>query len=139
MDLGECKKKGLIRKTKVDTNLVNSLIEMSDIKSRTVEQTVLDNLTINAFLPMAYDSLREILEAFSILEGFKVLNHDCLGKLLKNLYYGFDLIEFDRVRYIRNSINYYGDKVDLEEGQEIIKKIFIIREDVLKEVRKKLK
>lgn len=62
MDLKECEKKKIIRKTKVDTNLVKSIIEISSIKEETVKQVKLDDNNINAFLPMAYDSLREILK-----------------------------------------------------------------------------
>ena len=138
MDLKECEKKKIIRKTRVDTNLVKSIIEISEIKEETVKQVKLDNNNVNAFLPMAYDSLREILEAYCILPGFKVGNHDCLGKLIKKLNPNFDLISFDRFRYARNGINYYGNRTGLEEGTIIINNIFLLKKEILKELNKHL-
>ena len=131
MDLNECLRKGLIRKTKVDDELVKSLIEMSDIKESTVRNANIDKINISAYVSLAYDSLREILEALCVLNGYKVLSHICIGELLKTLIEDFDYEEFDRLRYIRNSINYYGRKIELEQGSEIIKKIFIIKKKIL--------
>jgi len=37
---------------------------------------------------------------------------------------------FRQFRYIRNGINYYGKKVDFEQGKEIIDKIFLLKKDV---------
>jgi hypothetical protein len=36
----------------------------------------------------------------------------------------FDFNSFDRFRYIRNGINYYGSKVDYEQGKKLIRKLF---------------
>jgi hypothetical protein len=134
MDLEECREKGFIRKIKINTNLVKSLIEISSIKEKSVMEIELNDININAFLPMAYDSLREILEAYCILYGFKVGNHICLGKLVKKLNPKFDLILFDRLRYMRNGINYYGNKVDLNQGKEIIHKIFLLKKEIQEDI-----
>ncbi len=40
MDLEECFRKGLIKKTKVDKELIKSLIEMSNIKEKTVNMQI---------------------------------------------------------------------------------------------------
>ena len=108
MDLDECYKKGFIRKVKPDLELVKSLIEMSDIKEKTVSSAKIDTLNISAYVSMAYDSLREVLESLCISKGYKVLSHVCIGELLKTLISDFDFNKFDRIRYTRNSINYYG-------------------------------
>lgn len=131
MDLNECFNKGLIKKIKVDKELIKSLIEMSDIKEETVATANINEKNISAYVSLAYDSLREILEALCILNGYKVLSHICIGELLKNILKDFDYEEFDRLRWIRNSINYYGEKVDFEQGKEIIKKIFITKRKIL--------
>ena len=136
MDVEECEKKGIIRKTRKDNNLVKSIIDISNIKEETINQTKLNSRNVNAFIPMAYDSLREIMEACCVMHGFKVINHDCLGKLVKKLKPEFDPNSFDRFRYIRNGINYYGTKTDLEEGKTIINKIFKLRKQILKNIKK---
>ena len=88
-------------------------------------------MNISAYVSLAYDSLREVLEALCILNGYKILSHICIGELLKDKIEEFNYVEFDRVRWIRNSINYYGEKVEFEQGKEIIKKIFTIKKNIL--------
>ena len=131
MDLDECFKKGLIKETRVDKELIKSLIEMSEIKENTVKTANINKINIPAYVSLAYDSLREILEALCILNGYKVLSHICMGEFLKDKIKDFDYNEFDRIRWIRNSINYYGEKVEFEQGKEIINKIFAVKKKIL--------
>lgn len=131
MNLNECYKKGLIKKTEINKDLIKSLIEMSNIKESAVKTAKINKVNISAYISLAYDSLREILEAICISHGYKVLSHICLGELLKDLLKEFDYNEFDRLRYVRNSINYYGEKVEFEQGKEIINKIFNMKKLLL--------
>lgn len=131
MDIGECKRKGFIRRTTVDDNLIKSLIEMSKISEKEVKVVNLNEDNISIYVSIAYDSLREILEAICISKGYKVTSHVCIGKLLKRLIEDFDFHSFDRFRFIRNSINYYGKKIGFAEGKEIIYKIFLIKKNLI--------
>ena len=131
MDIDDCFRKGLIKKTKVDKELIVSLIEMADIKEKTVQTAKIDEINISAYVSLAYDSLREILEAICISKGFKVLSHICIGEFLRKNIKGFDYNDFDRLRYVRNSINYYGIKVEFEQGKEMIQKIFDMKKSLL--------
>lgn len=63
MDLDECREKGFIKRTKRNCELAKSLIEMSGIKEKTVNDALIDKDNICAYLPMAYDSLREIMDS----------------------------------------------------------------------------
>ena len=83
MDLDECFRKGFIKKTRVDKELAESLVEMSGIKESAVNTARIDDINISAYVSLAYDSLREILEALCILKGYKVLSHICIGELLR--------------------------------------------------------
>ncbi|HLD11121.1 MAG TPA: hypothetical protein VJB89_03500 [Candidatus Nanoarchaeia archaeon] len=139
MDLEECKKLGFIRITNPNKEKTLSLIEISDIKEETINTTKLNGRNINAYVPLAYDSLREILEALCILFGYNITNHICLGELLKELIPEFDYNSFDRFRYIRNGINYYGKQIGLEEGKEVIDKIFLFRKNIKKLIFNKFK
>lgn len=136
MDLNDCFKKGFIKKTRIDKELIFSLIEMSDIKEQTVKTAVINKINISVYLPMAYDSLREVLEAICISKGYKVINHFCIGELLRDIFSNFNYDEFDRFRYIRNGINYYGTKVDFEQGKKIINSIFIMKKELKGETSK---
>ena len=127
MDLDECYKKGFIKRTRIDKELVQSLIEMADIKETAVNTAQVNEINISAYVAMAYDALREIMEAVCISKGYKVLSHLCMGELLKDKIGGFNYNDFDRLRYTRNSINYYGKKIDFSQGKDIIAKIFSMK------------
>lgn len=131
MDLDECFRKELIKEVRIDKELVKSLIEMSNIKEITVKAAKIDEVNVSAYVSLAYDSLREVLESLCILKGYKVLSHICIGEFLKKILKEFDYEEFDRLRWIRNSINYYGEKIEFEQGKEIIKKIFTMKKKIL--------
>jgi len=68
MDLDECFRKGLIKKTRANKELVKSLIEMSEIKEISVKTANINEINISAYVSLAYDSLREILEALCIFK-----------------------------------------------------------------------
>ena len=137
MDLNECFKKGLIRRIRGDKGLIKSLIEMANIKEITVKTAKVNEQNISAYVSLAYDSLREILEAICLSLNYKVLSHICVGELLKDKLKDFDYEEFDRLRYIRNSINYYGVKIEFEQGKEIIKKLFVMKSQLIKRYLRK--
>ena len=134
MDIEECKRKGFIKKTAVNTSLVKSLLEVAGIKENAVKSDA-NEANISAYVPMAYDSLREVLEAFCVLHGYKVMSHVCLGELVKTLLKDFDYFSFDRFRYASNSINYYGEKIGFKEGNEMIKKIFALKRKMEDEIK----
>lgn len=132
MDLDECIRKGFIKKTRVNRELVKSLIEMSDLRETVVRKARLDEKNISVYVSMAYDSLREVLESICILHGYKVTSHVCIGELMKTLVNDFDFERFDRFRYTRNSINYYGRKIDFGQGKELIQKMLMMKARLLK-------
>lgn len=132
MDIDDCYKKNFIKKTRLDVELIKSLLEMSEIKEIAVNSAKIDKVNISAYVSMAYDSLRESLEALCISLGYKVTSHVCLGELLKSLIKDFNFSDFDRFRYIRNGINYYGTKIEFKQGKEIMSKMFAMRKEILK-------
>ncbi len=127
MELEECKKRGMIRSVSVDAPLIQSLKEMAAIKEKAVKDASITEETISAYVSLAYDALREILEAICLSKGKKILNHVCLGAFLQKELGSFEYDDFDRLRYVRNSINYYGKQVGYEEGSSFIEKIFAMK------------
>src|SRR3989338_4101821 len=70
-----------------------------------------------------YSSLLEMLHAIVILEGYKVENHICLGYYLRDILKKEDLFRlFDDCRYKRNSLIYYGKRMDFETAKDAIEK-----------------
>lgn len=135
MDLNNCIKRGFIRRVKVDKNLINSILGMSMSEEETVKEAKLNRKNISTYCVVAYSSLRQILEAMSLNEGYKVTSHICTGLLLKKKVKDFDVEFFERLRKIRNKISYYGEGVDFETGAELIQNIFKLN----KKLRAKLK
>ena len=138
MNINECKQQGFIRHAQPNTHKAKSLMEISDIKEKTIHSAEFNDENVNAYLPLAYDSLREMLEALCLIFGYNVTNHICLGELVKDLIKNFDYLSFDRFRYVRNGINYYGKKIGFEDGKEIIRKIFEMRKVIKKEVNARI-
>jgi hypothetical protein len=132
MELDECIQKGFIKETKIDYRLIRSLMETSNIKEDVVNLSKLDKVNMHAYLPMAYDSLREVLEAVCILHGYKVLSHICIGELLKNISKDFSFDNFNEFRTVRNNINYYGKRIDFSFGKNIIKQVFHMKKIIVK-------
>ena len=135
MDLEECKRKGVIKKTFPNKALVKSLLEVSSIKAKVIKKTNLDEENLLVFLPAAYDALRGTLEAFCVLEGYKVVSHVCLGELVKALDPAFDFSSFDRFRYARNGVNYYGRRIGLGEGRNLIGKVLKMEKQIAEKTR----
>ena len=70
-----------------------------------------------------YSSILEMVHALLLLEGFKVNNHICLGFYLKDVLKEEELYRvFDDCRYKRNSLVYYGKRMDFETAKDAIKK-----------------
>jgi len=139
MDLKNCIDKGLIKKTRVNKELAKSLLRTAAAKEIAINSARIDEVTISAYVPMAYDALREVLEAICVLNGYKVISHICTGELVKTLVKEFNFVEFDRFRYARNSINYYGEMIDFPQGKDLIKKMLNMKKQLEKAVKKSLR
>ena len=73
---------------------------------------------------MAYDSPRELWEALALQKGYKIYNHECYTSFLKEiLNESLKGEEFDDIRKIRNSVNYYGKELSIEESKKTIERI----------------
>ncbi len=70
-----------------------------------------------------YDVLRSILEAISAIDGFKIYAHEAFTFFLREKNEEIFAEKFDRFRRIRNSINYYGKSIGIEEAKETSEEI----------------
>ena len=62
-------------------------------------------------------------DALTILEGYKIINHICLGYYLRDVLKNQSLFRiFDDCRIKRNSLVYYGKTIDFETCRETISK-----------------
>mgnify|MGYP001601626531 CR=1 FL=1 len=113
--------------------LQHSLINTSKNKLQSSELLTLNETTASSKLSLAYDSLRELLEAIALKNGYKIYNHECYTAFLKEILNESakgDL--FDQIRKARNSVNYYGKEISLEECQKLINQIKELRANLEK-------
>ena len=128
MDWKECIKKKIAKEIKTDADLIKSLVKTSNNKIQSEEKLNLDDSTSGSKISLAYDSLRELLEVLAIKKGYKIYNHECYTYFLKEiLNESIKGDEFDELRRIRNSINYYGKDVSISESREILQRIKNLR------------
>ena len=128
MNWEDCKIKRLVKEMAVDEELILSLIDQSNKKLITDKFSPLNEDTASTKFSNNYDSLREILEATAIKKGFKIYNHDCFFGFLKEiLKLEKEAFEFDNFRRIRNSINYYGEDLSLEDSERLIAEVNVLR------------
>ena len=133
MDWNDCIKKRIAKEVVVDLDLIESLIRTSNNKLISEEKLTLDNSTSGSKISLAYDSLRELLEALAIKKGYKIYNHECYTYLLKEiLNESAKGDEFNELRKIRNNINYYGKDTSIIEAKDVLKRIKRLREEILK-------
>lgn len=133
MDWLECNKKRIVKEVSPDREMMSSLLQTSNNKLASEEKLGMDEITASSKVSLAYDSLREVLEALSLEEGYKIYNHECYVAFLKEIKKKGELAEdFDEIRIVRNDINYYGKDISVEEAEDLIKKVRKLRGDVIK-------
>lgn len=131
MDWKECWDKRIVKDARKDENLIKSLIEMSNIKEKIVNSVEINENSALVYIPTAYDSLRELIEALALKKGFKIYNHECYTAFLKEIIRETRLgEEFDKLRIVRNSINYYGKRITLEDSKKVMNSINLLRKKI---------
>ena len=133
MDFNECLKKRIAKEVNEDKELITSLIKTSQNKFDSEKKLELSEVTSSSKISLLYDSLRELLEALAIKKGYKIYNHECYTYLLKEILNESNKgDEFDELRKIRNSINYYAKDISVSEAKDVLERIKKLRDDILK-------
>ena len=133
MDFNECIKKRIVKEVKEDKELIASLIKTSQNKLDSEKKLELSEVTSGSKISLLYDSLRELLEALAIKNRYKIYNHECYTHFLKEiLNESIKGAEFDELRKIRNSINYYAKDISVEEAKDVLERIRKLREEIIK-------
>ena len=124
---------GKARKAEPDKLMANSIIKNTFEDLKFLDEIKLTENSKRKLVVNYYDSLRSLLEAISLMMGYKIYSHEAFTYFLKEN--GEDLIslKFDRFRKIRNGLNYYGKSIQLKGAEEIINEL----KEVIKLVKKK--
>lgn len=104
-----------------DYERAKSLIETSKERISLIKE--INRQNANFVFEDYYNSILKLLQALTLKNGYKVINHICLGFYLRDFLRREDLfVVFDDLRYKRNSLTYYGKKMDFEVAKETILK-----------------
>ncbi len=104
-----------------DINRAKSLIETANERISLIKN--LNEKNCNFVFEDYYTSLLEILQAMTFKKGYNILNHLCLGFYLRDVLKREDLyLSFDDLRFKRNSLTYYGSRMDFETAKQAIEK-----------------
>ena len=124
MDWKECCSRRIAKDVKPDTGMIASLTKSSKNKSESESKLEMSNTTAGSKLSLAYDSIRELLEALALKSGYKIYNHECYAAFLKEVMKeSYKADEFNDIRKVRNAVNYYGKEISVEEASELIARI----------------
>ncbi|MDP1695914.1 MAG: hypothetical protein Q8L29_03305 [archaeon] len=114
-----------------DIKRAESLIETANERINLIKEV--NEKNCNFIFEDYYTSLLELLQARAFKKGFNILNHICIGYYLRDVLKREDLyILFDDLRYKRNSLTYYGNRMDYEIAKQAIEKC----KKIIKELKK---
>ena len=120
MDFDDFIRQGKVIKGEKDSQKAKALIRMSDDILSFVSKLSVEETSASPIFSNAYEAIRQILEAISLSQGYKVYSHEAYNSYLKSLKEEKLAITFDRLRKLRNGINYYGERVSKEITKEAI-------------------
>lgn len=107
-----------------DKAKAKSLIAIAHARIEFITKIKLEESNANFIFENYYSSILEIIHALILLNGFKIENHICLGYYLRDILKREELFRiFDNARSKRNSLIYYGQRMDFETAKDIIEKI----------------
>ncbi len=117
----DCLENGSTVKVSKNIERAKSLIETSEERLTLIKK--IDKKNSNFVFEDYYTSLLELLQALVIKQGYKIINHVCLGYYLRDAIKREELYRaFDDLRYKRNSLTYYGKRMDFETAKQAIEK-----------------
>jgi hypothetical protein len=126
----ECLELNDASKITPDTEKSKSLKEIADERIKQIKG--INEKNANFVFEDYYSSVIEMIHSLSLIEGYKISNHICLGYYLRDVLKREDLFKiFDDLRYKRNSLTYYGKKMDFETAKNAIEK----SKNIIKELK----
>ena len=111
----ECLFEGDVRQVSKDTKKSDSLKRTAEGRIKFFNNQQINEENANYIFEGYYTSIIEMLHSLTISKGYSVSNHICIGCYLRDVLKRDDSYRiFDGLRYKRNSLVYYGNKMDFE-------------------------
>lgn len=119
----ECLESNASLKVTPNKAKVTSLIDTATGRIQFLAETDIKESNANYIFENYYSSVLEFMHALVLLHGYKVGNHICLGYYLRDILQKQELFRlFDDCRFKRNSLVYYGRKMDFENAKSGIER-----------------
>lgn len=118
MDWTECKDK-FIRAVEIDEERITSIVETILSRMKFIESIKPANENASFIFENYYEVIKELLVALLLKKGMRSKNHQCLFTFF-NKEYGYDA-EVNlmlQMSYLRNRLDYYGEKINYEYLQQ---------------------
>jgi len=128
-------KKGQVRKSSVDSQLVKSILSSSEGDLKFLSKIKIDEFSARKVFSNYYDVTRSLLEALAIQHGYKIYAHEPFVYFLKSIKEEVLSLKFDRFRLLRNKVNYYGKSLLAEEVKEYKEELI----DLIDKIKSKIK
>lgn len=126
-----------VRKTEVDKERIQSLIESSAERLKFLKTLPLTDSSVSFIAEGYYEIIKELLVAYIIKNGLKSQNHQCLIAFFykKNPDKEFETNLISQFSFFRNRLDYYGEKIPAEfykENKESFENIIKTLEKMIK-------
>lgn len=132
----ECLEANSSLKISPNRGKARSLIETSQGRLEFLKPLKIQENNSNYIFENYYTSILELVHALVILAGFKVNNHLCLGYYLRDILKRDDLFRwFDDCRLKRNSLIYYGKKMDYNVAKESLTEAEKLITELLRQIK----
>lgn len=123
-DWNDCLFNKSARRASPDFKRAKSLIETAEERMGLIKE--ISEKNCNFIFEDYYTCVLELLQAKSFLDGYNVSNHVCIGFYLRDVLKKEDLFTlFDDLRYKRNSLTYYGSRMDFETAKQSNHKLLL--------------
>ncbi|MBU2560725.1 MAG: hypothetical protein KKD17_00345 [Nanoarchaeota archaeon] len=106
-----------------DKQKAKALLASSENNLKAIDMLELNEVTSSTILSASYESLRQVLEALCLSEGYKVYSHEAFTQYLLKIHEEAAAERFDRLRKLRNGVNYYGKQVPVGVALDAKKQI----------------
>lgn len=132
MPWSECEKQ-FIRKVSVDTEKISSIIELALERWDFVKNLKANEKNVSFIFDNYYEIIKELLVALMLKQGMRSKNHQCLFTFF-NKKYGYDaeINMIQQMSYLRNRLEYYGERVGYNYYKENYKSFERIIQLILK-------
>lgn len=115
-----------------EADQISKLIEQSKNTFHTARKIDFTRRTARSKALLAYDSVREALEALAAQNGYEIHNHECYKAFLREVVGAASAATtFDELRRRRNKLEYDAASITVDDARSYVNQVEQLRNDVL--------